>query len=474
VSDRAPEPPGVRIRRRTALQGLAAGLGTLAVGCGRPQPPLIVPPAGDPEARRRLAGIDTFVVVMMENRSFDHLLGALAFDRDYPGRLAVDGLRGGESNLDVQGRPVPLQRRGTDITAGDLRPAWDRSHIAWNQGRNDGFARAARPQRLATEVMTYHDRELAPFHYALCDRYTVCDRWFSSLLGPTWPNRMYLHAGTARGRRTNELFLRGSPRTVWEAMAARGLEARCYYAGLISWYSMAFLGKAMSGRGHLLPNGIERFFRDARRGTLPPFSVVDPDFQISDLHPPRKLVFGEAFLASVVRAMESSPQWKRSLLVIVYDEHGGFYDHVPPPRTVDPDPAFAQLGFRVPAIVVGPSVRRGAVVSTQFDHTSVLATLRTRFGIESLGPRMDAAADLSSCIDPDAVADWSPARFDRLELQPREMLACAGWEGGHEEMEAALRSGRIRGEHVDPRDLEERLRGWLRVAEELDVVRVCG
>jgi len=159
----------------------------------------------------------------------------------------------------------------------------------------------------------------------------------------------------------------------------------------------------------------------------------------------------------------------------MYDEHGGFYDHVPPPRAVDPDPAFAQLGFRVPAIVVGPTVRRGAVVSTTFDHTSVLATLRTRFGIDSLGPRMDAAADLSPCIDPQAAdTEKRTRKFSALELRQDELLACAGWDGGHDDMEQALCSGRIAPGHVDGRDLEDRVRGWLRTAQELDVVRVRG
>jgi phospholipase C len=464
VSKRAIDDLGPALTRRGVLKGLAAG--AALAGCRRdlPPPPVVTGP---------LADIDTFVVVMMENRSFDHLLGALALDRAYPGRLRVDGLRGGEQNLDADGRPVLLRRRTDDIVVEDLRPAWDRSHHAWNAGRNDGFA-SATPAHLSPEVMTYHDRTLAPFHYALADEYTVCDRWFSSVLGPTWPNRFYLHAGTASGRRNNQVRLTHAPRTIWDALAARGVEARCYYAGLISWYTMAFASKMVTGRGHLLPSGIERFFHDARHGSLPPFSIVDPDFQISDLHPPRRLVFGEAFLASVVRAMEESPQWRRSMLVILYDEHGGFYDHVPPPRAVDPDPAFAQLGFRVPAIVVGPTVRRGAVVSTVFDHTSVLATLRARFGMESLGPRMDAAADLSSCLDPTAASAPRSRHFGRLELRPNELLASAGWDGGHDDMERVVASGRVPAGHVDGRSLEERVGGWLRVAQELDVVRVRG
>jgi phospholipase C len=465
VFDRTNDP---LLSRRSALKGLAAGLGTVAAGCraggSTPDSP---PPPPVPEA---LAGIDTFVVVMMENRSFDHLLGALALDRDYPARHLVDGLRGGEHNVDAAGRVRTIERRTSDIVVGDLRPAWDRSHASWNGGRNDGFARSLLPH-LAGEVMTYHDRTLAPFHYALADRYTVCDRWFASVLGPTWPNRMYLHAGTALGRRRNQLHLTG-PRTLWEAMAARGLEARCYFAGLISWYSMAFLGKTLAGRGALLPTGIQGFFRDARDGTLPAFSVVDPDFQMNDLHPPCRLAFGEAFLASVVRAMEESPQWRRSLTLVVYDEHGGFFDHVPPPRTIDPEPAFAQLGFRVPAIAVGPTVRRGAVVSTPFEHTSVLATLRARFGIESLGPRMDAAADLSPVIDPAGPGIAARARLDPIELRQDELLAGATWEGGHEDMAAVLDSGRVARGHVSSLATEERVRRWLRAAQELEVVRV--
>jgi phospholipase C len=447
--------------RRTALKGGLAAAAALA-GC-RPSRQ-VAPPA--PTA---LSGIDHFVVVMLENRSFDHLLGALAFDRDYPGRHAVDGLRGGESNPGLEGRPVFAQRRTSDILAVDLRPGWPLSHRAFNAGRNDGFVRARDPH-LGPDVMAYHDRELAPFHYALADRYTVCDRWFASVLGPTWPNRFFLHAGTAGGRRANQPFWFDGPRTVWQALAARGLEARCYQAGLIAWYSMAFLGNGLTGRGALLPCGIERFFRDARQGTLPNFSIIDPDFQINDLHPPRRLVFGEAFLASVVRALEESPQWRRSLLVILYDEHGGFFDHVPPPRAPERHPDFRQLGFRVPALVVGPTVRRGAVVSTVFDHTSVLATLRARFGIESLGPRMDAASDLSSCLDPAAVAAAGTQRFPALELRAAELHQACGWDGGHEEMELALSSA----SHIDPRSVEDRVGSWLRHAQELDVVRLRG
>ena len=117
----------------------------------------------------------------------------------------------------------------------------------------------------------------------------------------------------------------------------------------------------------------------------------------------------EAFLSNIHRALAASVHRPRALLVIVFDEHGGYYDHVPPPTVPDPNPDFRQIGFRVPAVVVGPQVRAGAVVSTPYDHVSILATLATRFGIASLGPRMDAAADLSACLDPDCASAMAPA-----------------------------------------------------------------
>ncbi len=476
---------GVDFDRRLVLKQLGAGLGVLAAGACDPGPNYLGNPAPgvsrDADASRALAGIDNIVVVMMENRSFDHLLGALAMDRDYPGREQVDGLRGDEANFDLQGRPVPLRRRTSDIVATDMSPRWTRSHGSWNGGLNDGFVRAS-PANLGPEVMTYHDREMAPIHYALADRYTVCDRWFASVMGPTWPNRFYLHAGTARGRKSNQPIVRAGPtRTVWEAMAASGHSARCYFAGVVSWHSMAYAGTELSGRGALVPSRIDEFFKDARNGTLPEFSIIDPDFQIADLHPPRRMVFGEAFLAAVVRALEESPQWRRMMLVITYDEHGGFFDHVAPPRTVDPVPDFAQLGFRVPAIVAGPGVRRGAVVSATLDHVSVLATLRARFGIESFGPRMDAAPDLSCCLDPALLTVAALPRtrgMPTLDLSAAEIRACHGWQdrwdGGHQDMGDALACGDVPANHVDARPVAERLDAWLRVAQELEVLRVTG
>ena len=482
-----PSPPPPGLSRRDALKNLGAGVSAVASGvaagssgCMGPDRcaggPL--PVEGTSEAARAqaslLAGIDHLVVVMVENRSFDHLLGALAFDQSYPDRNRVDGLSGDEENMDRSGKMLRIHLRERDIPTNGPGRNWHISRQAFNEGRNDGFARANQaPHDL--EAMAYHDRRLAPLHYALADRYTVCDRWFASVMGATWPNRFYLHAATSNGRKTNVDWGPGEPVTVWERMAERCYSAKNYYAGVIAWHSMAFLKRAISGGGALIPDRIETFFRDAREGTLPNFAIIDPDFHLNDLHPPHTLAMGEAFLGSVVRALEQSPQWPRTMLVIVYDENGGFYDHVPPPTTDDPDPEFRQLGFRVPALVIGPQVWQGKVVSTPLEHVSVLSTLRTRFGIDSLGPRMDAAVDLSSCIDPARTSSSEGPRLTDVApiALPRTMLAaCCAWQNSQEEIEHGVRAGLVPEALVDTRTTSERLASWLRPAEELGAVEL--
>jgi phospholipase C len=161
---------------------------------------------------------------------------------------------------------------------------------------------------------------------------------------------------------------------------------------------------------------ISAFFEAAAAGSLPQFCMIDPTFTDfaadpstgTDDHPPADVTMGQAFLATVYAAIAQSPAWDRTLLVITYDEHGGFYDHVAPPTTTDELPEFEQLGFRVPALVIGPHVRRGCTNSTTFDHVSVLSTVTRKWGLTPLNARVEMTADLSSCIDPSFVDDPQP------------------------------------------------------------------
>jgi phospholipase C len=476
-------PPGEQrasalVTRRDALVLGASLLGAgCSLGprvCGDPRPAAIPGNARDAAARALLSHLDTFVVIMLENRSFDHFLGGLGLDRRYPAAATVTGLSGAEMNLDAGGRPIQVTRMPGD-GRGAFNPAhdWRSVHATFNQGRNDGFV-LANPGPHQAEVMSYLGREQIPFFHALADEFTVFDHWFASFMGQTWPNRYYLHTTTSAGRRENRPLGFNAPIGIWERMAERCYSARNYAAGPVSWYAVAFPTRLFSGESALVPGKIEDFFRDARAGNLPNFSLIDPDFKVNDAYPMHSPAACEAFVASILRAVAEGPQWSRSLVLITFDEHGGYFDHVPPPTTIDLRPDFRQLGFRVPALAVGPTVRRGAVVSTALEHVAVAATLRARFGIETLSARMDATLDVSDCIDPQMIGlparrppAWEPIALSRAALA--EALASAT---SQPEMEAALASGRPPDDFVDARSSEERVASWLRHAQELNVVKV--
>ena len=399
----------VTITRREALLGLGAVVGGATLGCGgdadaigdadaaasdaRPDAPppdaaLDAVPQDAPSAAAMLANIDTFVVLMMENRSFDHYLGSL---RLLEGRTGCDGLTGGEANPAPDGAPVPVFRLD-DFTPEDPPHGWDACHAQWNQGANDGFVRAhaGASQR---DVMGYHTRAQLPITYALADAGATCDRWFASVMGPTWPNRFFLHGATSNGVQSNLPAL--GFRSIFAALDDAGVSHKNYFHD-VAW--------AVGGYVKLTGNApIEDFFTAAAAGTLPTFSLIDPAFfggGANDDHPSHDVRLGQALIAAVVNAMAASPQWGRSLLIITYDEHGGFFDHVPPPVTVDVRPEFRQLGFRVPTQLVGPTVRRGQIVSTPLEHVSIIATLANRFGLPPLTERVTATNDVSSCLDP--------------------------------------------------------------------------
>ncbi|MFN7143575.1 MAG: alkaline phosphatase family protein [Myxococcota bacterium] len=351
---------------------------------------------GAPEA----ATIDTIVVLMMENRSFDHYLGAR---RLLEGDTEVDGLDASMSNPTSGGEEVPVQAVTVDCVA-DPGHGWDASREQFNGGANDGFVRDYEdraPGGLLGEVMGYHTRDSLPIHYALADAYTVCDRWFCSVMGPTWPNRFYGHAATSDGQKNNDFPSGGAftfP-TVWTKLDEAGIPWKYYYTDVpyIGLFANHFRDDTV---GYL-----EDFLKDAERGDLPPVVWIDPGFTFNDDHPPHHPGLGQEMIAAVYEALARSPQWGRCLLVITYDEHGGFYDHVAPPTTDDDHAAdgFDQMGFRVPTLLVGPYVRAG-VEHTTFDHTSWIKFVCERFGLDPWNARLRAANSLAVALDADRMA----------------------------------------------------------------------
>lgn len=382
----------MRFDRRTALKGL----GSLAAS------PLLHA-CGEGGGERPLnESIDTVVVLMMENRSFDHYFGSLSL---LEGRSDVDGLTAAMSNPTATGELVTPYRESLGCYA-DPPHGWNAAHRQFSEGTNQGFVEEHQDgvgPHEARRVMGYFTREDLPVSYALADEYALCQRWHASIMGPTWPNRFYLIAGQNNGVKGNDFEADYSFNTIFDRLLSAGLDFGAYYGNIsLTW----MVNRDYTGHYRELST----FYEAAAEGKLPAFSLVEPIYGRNDDHPPTHPLAGQLMIASVYDALAKSPQWGRSLLVVVYDEHGGFYDHVPPPKTADDFAAdgFDQLGFRVPAVVMGPYVKKG-VSSVLFDHTSVLAFVERLYGVAPLTARDRAANDLAVLLDRTRLAEQAPA-----------------------------------------------------------------
>ena len=396
------------MRRRDALKTMgalagAAGMSRLLAACGGGD--------GGPQ------GITTWVFLMMENRTYDHMLGARTLLEGKPG----DGLVAGMSNPDADGVPVAIWAATAaepDQCVIDPPHGWDPSRVQLDDGACDGFIiahQARAPGDIAP--MQYMNRERLPVTWALADAYTSCDRWFASLLGPTLPNRMYWHAATAMGATNNDAVLAldlDTIPTLYHRLNDAGVDW-AYYYGDAPVLGIALAPEVNGGR-------VKRFYYDflddAAAGRLPPVVYIDPTFGSggNDDHPPHHPALGQQLISAVYTALATSPQWKNCNLVITYDEHGGFFDHVAPGTAPDERAAdgFGQLGFRVPALVIGPYARQGYVSSVPYEHTSPIKHLANLYGFEPLTLRDAAANDLVDCLDLDRLERGEPA--DPIDL----------------------------------------------------------
>jgi len=427
-----------------------------------------VPPANEPTGLDMLQEIETIVVVMMENRSFDHFFGALARDAAYVNKATVTGTKGTETNPAPSGPAVKVYKANT-YTLASPPHGFDACHAQYDGGKNDNFVieHAGANQN---EVMAWYDRSQIPFYYWLADNFTICDHWYASVLGPTWPNRFYLHACTSAGKKDNTPITSGAPDTVWDRLKAAGKTAKNYHAGKSGFFSSAFPTKISAGVNPMAK--MDAFFADAKAGTLPAVSYIDPDYSVSDDHPAHDIRLGQTFVASIYKALAASPQWSKCLLVITYDEHGGFWDHVPPPVAPDDDPEFKRFGFRVPAIVVGPTVKKGHLSTTQYDHASVYATLAARFGLPALTTRSTKANTLSDVFAPARYKTPAPApAIPPVIMMDAAALATIG-ESSQPEIEEAVAAGLIPEDAVDLRPQDVRVGSWLREAERLGALRI--
>jgi phospholipase C len=439
------------------------------------------PHPGLPPGTDLLPQIRHIVVLMMENHSYDNYLGMLqgrgeGFPLGPDDEPAVSNRGTGGEVVRAFHLPSTVQRRGVPSQS------WSASHRQWGEGKLDGFVTsaqsavsqahdgAAAPGGIAAEAaaagMGYWSGDDLPFYYGLARTFPVADRWFSSCLGPTFPNRRFLIAGTAHGLIDDSPYdLLDSPPagTIFDMLTSHRISWANYHpvaAEQSGWRHYTRHRRKMARRrlkslGRLLPVtsrdvqkditftgdvfplgigrymqhvcGLDQFFADAADGTLPAFSIVDPDFKTYSEENPQDIRKGESFAAEVINRVLHGSGWPNTLLIWVYDEHGGYYDHVPPPAAVPPDdvpgrsvigsptrlerflrPVFPSLvkekenqtggpdrydryGFRVPAVIVSPYARPGYVCSTVLDHTSVLRLVEEKWNLPALTAR-DAAA----------------------------------------------------------------------------------
>jgi phospholipase C len=387
--------------KRAGLLGGAAAAVTALPGCRRLFPPGFRAGRGMLDGSAASAPIDHVVVVMMENRSFDHWLGWLAEDgqyleagrRRYGRHFSVDGNQHqsfpGPAGM-VPTAHVPDQQNQPNPFQGCGHP--DPSH-GWTGGRAERDQGFLAPATGNDEfALGYYLRDDLPFTSRLASRFTTFDAYHASLLGPTYPNREYLHSAQSGGNKSNYLPIAEGGftwPTIWERLEAAGVPCRYYASDLPV---TALWGQRLNHFQKFLPD----YLTDCANGTLPNVVMVDPTFlgvNQNDDHPLADIRGGQRFLREVFQAFYESPHWESGLFVVTYDEWGGFFDHVRPPVFADDRASavdaenFGQAGFRVPTVMASPFALSNFVDHRQYDHTSVLRFLEWRFlGAPPEGP----------------------------------------------------------------------------------------
>jgi phospholipase C len=420
--------PPSGLRCRIALSARAVLGDDIAMSTPGQPPSSSPPPASAPAPGPQLASIQHVVQLMLENRSFDHMLGFLYPDKTGPGGQPFEGLTGTESNADASGNAVPVYPIDTTKTGAYFMPGADPGEgYANTNAQLFGSGKAPAPPAaamsgfmtnfaaaitfdeqnhrtplagtVASDIMGVFTPESLPVISGLAKGFAVCDHWYSSVPTETFPNRAFACAGTSQGH-MNDATSSYTVQSIFGLLTAHNLSWKIY------GYNAEPLTRANFPDTQSAPDTsfgkFGNFQADCAGGTLPAYSFLEPSWGSAgnSQHPNYDVALGEALIQQVYQAVRSGPGWDQTLLIITYDEHGGLYDHVPPPaNAVPPDNSpgefgfdFRRFGVRVPAVLVSPLIPPGTIFNVPaggmpIDHTSVLKTIEVRWGLPSLTAR---------------------------------------------------------------------------------------
>jgi phospholipase C len=440
-----------------AAAGVGAGVGaggwtsaaSASAGTGRPRhhirKPGSLPYPGLPAGTDTIPQVKHIIILMMENHSYDNRFGMLR-------RPGADGFRLGRDGKPLAANPYAdgkiqhaFHMPTTCQLSGFPSQTWLNSHTQFDHGRNDGFVRSGS----GPVAMGYWEKADQPFYYSMARVFPIGDRYFSPVLGQTYPNRRYLISATSLGMINDTLpKLTDYPPngTIFDKVAAAGVSWRDYYANssTTELYPELYLknvGKKVIpiGKPRAGKTAATGFFADCEKGTLPGLALLEPNYDTQSEEDPQNIVVGEQFAASVIDAVMSGPAWEHTLLIWTYDEHGGYYDHVPPPPALAPDDikpevtdgesaynGFAQYGFRVPMAVISPWARRCHVSHRVMDHTSICALVEAKWNLPAMTYRDANAWPMLDLLDLHRPAFLHPPRLARplLDTDPKAM-ACS-------------------------------------------------
>ncbi len=407
------------MNRRQFVGGGVLGAAAVLAGCGRSSATGSSTTSTRPTPKLRAAGslpfpnvaagtdqvpeIEHIVVVMMENHSFDNILGLIGRGDGFT--IGPNG-QPTAKNPDGQGNYVHAFHMPNECQTKGVGNDWKVTHEAYDGGTCQGFVTST-----TAEAMGYFTKEDLPFTCGMASTFPIADRYFCSVMGQTYPNRRYLISGTSLGLINDSFPMELPPNgVIYEQFNKYGITWKDYYSDqpTLGVYIQYLEGGNPLTKGVVM---IDEFYADAAAGNLPSYCLVEPNYDESSEEDPQDIQFGDQFMGKVVNAVMSSPNWPTTMLIWTYDEHGGYYDHVPPPLAIPPDDippnlapgdppgGFNQYGFRVPSGVVSPYAKKNFVSHTVYDHTSILKTVEEKWNLPALTRRDANASSLFDMLD---------------------------------------------------------------------------